>query len=144
MAAVADELREMLVATFGPTTAWEGKQVTWDGAAFVLEGHGPIAAADVMEYDCQGHLLWMNDGTRAWVGSKAVATRAGVPARLHAIVAAVPGEVAMEPRLEGSSQQGAESHAGAKLKRVLLVAIMALLAVNMVLLLVVLGILPSP
>jgi hypothetical protein len=143
MAAVADELRVMLVATFGPTTAWAGKQVTWDGAAFVLEGHGPIAAADVMEYDRQGHLLWMNDGTRAWVGSRAVAPRASRPARLAAIVAAVPAAVAKKPRPEGSSQP-AESHAVAKLKRVLLVAIVALCAVNVVLLLVAVGILPSP
>ena len=38
---------------------------------FVLEGHGPISAADVMEYDRQGQLVWANDGTRAWVGAKA-------------------------------------------------------------------------
>lgn len=61
----------MLIATFGPTTAWAGKTITRDGEVFALEDHGPISAADVMEYDRQGHLVWTNDGTRAWVGAKA-------------------------------------------------------------------------
>jgi len=61
----------MIIATFGPTTAWAGKTVTREGDVFTLEGHGPITAADVMEYDRQGHLVWANDGMRAWVGSQA-------------------------------------------------------------------------
>ena len=60
----------MLIATFGPSTGWAGKTITREGEAFILEGHGPISAADVMEYDRQGHLVWANDGTRAWLGSK--------------------------------------------------------------------------
>ena len=60
----------MLIATFGPSTGWAGKTITHEGDVFTLEGHGPITAADVMEYDRQGHLVWTNDGTRAWVGSK--------------------------------------------------------------------------
>lgn len=65
----------MLIATFGPTTAWAGKTISRDGDVFILEGHGPISASDVMEYDRQGHLVWSNDGTRAWVGSRALATK---------------------------------------------------------------------
>ena len=61
----------MLVATFGPSTAWVGKTITREGDAFMLEGHGVITAADVMDYDRQGHLIWTNDGMRAWVGSQA-------------------------------------------------------------------------
>src|SRR5664280_3196519 len=61
----------MLVATFGPTTTWTGKTVTYTDGAFVLEGHGPISAQDVFEYERQGHLVWSMDGIRAWVGAKA-------------------------------------------------------------------------
>jgi len=60
----------MLVATFGPSTGWAGKTITFEDDHFVLEGHGPITAHDVMEYDSQGNLVWANDGTRAWVGSQ--------------------------------------------------------------------------
>ncbi len=66
----------MLIATFGPTTAWVGTRITHEGGSFMLEGHGPISAADIMEYDRQGHLLWVDAGTRAWVGSKAQASAA--------------------------------------------------------------------
>jgi hypothetical protein len=61
----------MLVATFGPSTTWVGKTVTYVDGAFVLEGHGPIRAQDVFEYERQGHLVWAMDGVRAWVGAKA-------------------------------------------------------------------------
>lgn len=64
----------MLVATFGPTTEWAGKAITYDAGAFLLEEHGVVSAHDVMEYDAQGHLLWESDGTRAWVGGLAVST----------------------------------------------------------------------
>ena len=63
----------MLVATFGPTTTWVGKTVTYADGAFVLEGHGPITAQDVFEYERQGHLVWSMDGIRAWVGARAQA-----------------------------------------------------------------------
>lgn len=67
----------MLIATFGPTTAWAGKTITREGDTFILEGHGRITAADVMEYDRQGQPVWVNDGTRAWVGSRAPFTPDG-------------------------------------------------------------------
>jgi len=66
---------------------------------FVLEGHGPISAQDVMEYDSQGHLAWATDGTRAWVEAMAEASRvsqAAPPAITTASSAAnrVPGATA--------------------------------------------------
>ena len=61
----------MVIATFSETTGWAGKTITRQGEAFILEGHGTIAASDVMAYDKQGHLSWANEGTRAWVGSLA-------------------------------------------------------------------------
>ena len=63
----------MLIATFGPSTSWEGTHITWADGRPVLENHGPITPRDVMEYDRQGHLLWTDEGTRAWVGAMAVA-----------------------------------------------------------------------
>jgi len=60
----------MLIATFGPTTGWLGKTIIFENDAFVLQDHGPISASDVMHYDSQGHLVWANDETCAWVGAK--------------------------------------------------------------------------
>ena len=60
----------MLIATFGPTTGWSGKTITFENEQFILDGHGPISAADVMTYDSQGHLIWATEGTRGWVGAK--------------------------------------------------------------------------
>jgi len=66
----------MLVATFGPSTGWNGKTITFENNAFVLEGHGIIDAATVMEYGRQGQITWATDGTRAWVGARAQASPA--------------------------------------------------------------------
>jgi hypothetical protein len=63
----------MLVATFGPTTTWVDKTVTCADGAFVLEGHGPIRAKGVFEYERQGQLVWPMDGIRAWGGARAQA-----------------------------------------------------------------------
>lgn len=71
----------MLIATFGPSTGWLGKTITFENNTFVLQDHGPITASDVMHYDEQGHLEWANDGTRAWVGS--FADRSGKPAAAY-------------------------------------------------------------
>ena len=38
----------MLIATFGPTTAWVGKTITFDKEQFILEWHGPVSTVDVM------------------------------------------------------------------------------------------------
>ena len=63
----------MLIATFNEQTGWIGKTIHHENEHFVLEGHGPISAADVLSYDDQGYLEWANDGTRAWVESRAAA-----------------------------------------------------------------------
>ena len=57
----------MLVATFGPTTGWSGKTITYESDVFTLEGHGAITAADVLSYDEQGQLVWAYEGLREWV-----------------------------------------------------------------------------
>lgn len=61
----------MDIATFGPTSELAGRKVTREGSGFVLEGQGSISPADIMEHDRLGHLIWANEGTRAWVGSLA-------------------------------------------------------------------------
>jgi hypothetical protein len=99
----------MLIATFGPTTAWQGVRITWAEGVFTLEGHGTVTAADVMEYDRQSQIVWADQGTRAWVGSRAADS--------------APVSQEDEPR--------------AGLKRALMIGIIALLVLNLVLLVVV-------
>jgi hypothetical protein len=128
----------MLIATFGPTTGWVGKRITRDGEDFVLEGEGPISASAIMEYDRQGHLVWVNAGTRAWVGAKAKAApapRAGASSNATAPTTA-------------SAASGSKTGAGSQLpprrrmvlKRVLIVAIALLAVANVVLLLALAGV----
>lgn len=70
----------MLVATFGPTTEWVGKTVTKDGDLFRIEDVGSVSAADVIAYDRQGHLSWVDEGTHAWVRSLALKPPPAPPA----------------------------------------------------------------
>ena len=81
----------MQIATFNATTEWQGRRITREGDAFLLEGHGPVTAAAIMQHDRQAHLIWTNDGTRAWVGS--LAARAAPPSTTRLPVAR-PGAVA--------------------------------------------------
>jgi len=125
----------MLIATFGPTTAWVGKQITREGNGFVLEGHGPISASDIMEHDRQGHLVWVNAGTRAWVGSKASGSRVSNAAAATAT-----------PRT--SEARGATTGEGSQpsprkttyVKRILLLAIALLVVADVVILLAIMGV----
>jgi len=96
----------MLIATFGATTGWAGKTITEEGDAFLLEGHGPISAADVMEYDRQGHLLWADEGTRAWIGSLAGAQP---PPRTDSISAQVRAATTADSRPAASLIQKTDS-----------------------------------
>jgi hypothetical protein len=73
---------KMIVATFGPSTAWEGKAITFDDGRLTLEDSGLIQPQAVVEYDRQGHLLWAYDGLREWVYQLA-----GVPSPEPAAVA---------------------------------------------------------
>ena len=57
----------MLVATFGPSTAWQGREIIWDVDHFILVGHGAIPAAGVLDYDRRGQLIWARPEYRAWV-----------------------------------------------------------------------------
>lgn len=57
----------MLIATFGPSTGWAGKTITYKAGVYTLQDHGPITAADVMAYDAQGHLVWANEQAKEMV-----------------------------------------------------------------------------
>ncbi len=61
----------MVIGTFGETTGWCGKTVTFDGSRFVLDDFGPISAQDVLNYHQQGHLAWVSDDISWWVASVA-------------------------------------------------------------------------
>ncbi len=61
----------MQIATFTAGSVRAGRKITREGEVFTLEGHGPLSAQEIMEYDEQGDLAWANDGTRAWVASLA-------------------------------------------------------------------------
>jgi type II secretory pathway pseudopilin PulG len=61
----------MLVATFGPTTGWQGREIIWDVDRFILVGHGAVPAAGVLDYDRLGQLVWTSPELRAWVASVA-------------------------------------------------------------------------
>ena len=65
----------MLIATFGPATAWNGRQITYDGAGFALQDHGRVLPADVLAYERAGQLAWASDAAH-----EMVATAASVPA----------------------------------------------------------------
>jgi hypothetical protein len=131
----------MLIATFGPTTAWVGKRITRQGDAFVLEGHGPISAGDIMEYDRQGHLVWVDNGTRAWVGSKAKGSRVSKVAAATATAAPSTSEARGATTDVGGQPS---SRTSMYLKRALLVAIAVLIVANVVLILVVAGVVHGP
>jgi type II secretory pathway pseudopilin PulG len=73
----------MLVATFGPSTEWQGREIIWDLDHFILVGHGAIPAAGLLDYDRRGQLVWADPGYRTWAvdvdrwetGGRAAASR---------------------------------------------------------------------
>jgi hypothetical protein len=57
----------MIVATFGPSTAWVGRTISFDDGRFSLDDVGQITPQAVVDYDGQGHLRWAYGGLREWV-----------------------------------------------------------------------------
>jgi len=56
----------MVIAPFGPSTAWVGKTITYDDGRFMLVDVGQVTPQAVVDYDRQGHLTWAYDGLREW------------------------------------------------------------------------------
>lgn len=97
----------MLIATFGPSTGWYGKTITYQDDVFVLEDHGPISAGDIMHYDGQGHLEWPNEGMRAWVGSRAQGAFSAPPSVAAADTPAPPPAIEVVEQPSETPVQGA-------------------------------------
>ncbi len=57
----------MRVATFGPSTAWVGVGIEYDGRQFLLEGYGPVPPEALLDYDRLGQIDWAYAGLREWV-----------------------------------------------------------------------------
>jgi hypothetical protein len=71
----------MLVATFGPSTAWQGREIVWDLDHFILVGHGAIPAAGLLDYDRRGQLVWADPAYPMWVAAVDRWERGGATAR---------------------------------------------------------------
>lgn len=56
----------MLIATFRPDSS-EPRKITREDDHFELEGHGPISASHIMDYDEEEQLRWENSELRDWV-----------------------------------------------------------------------------
>ena len=92
----------MIIATFGASTAWLGKTITFDDGRFMLEDLGQIQPQAVVEYDRQGHLQWAYGGLREWVYQTAGEAPAAVaPA---AIAPATPAVAPPAPAGGGATQ----------------------------------------
>jgi hypothetical protein len=59
----------VIVAVFNTTTGWFGRTIAYDETqrCFALEGHGPLWAGDVVDYDQRGQIAWVQAGLRDWV-----------------------------------------------------------------------------
>jgi RNA polymerase subunit RPABC4/transcription elongation factor Spt4 len=51
-----------------PGTYGAARQITYADGEFDLERDGPIAARDVLQYDREGRVTWVDEGLREWVG----------------------------------------------------------------------------
>ena len=60
-----------VIATFGPTTGWNGKRIVFDGGVIQVEGVGPVSAKGVLSYEKQGQIDWASQGMHDWVAEKA-------------------------------------------------------------------------
>jgi hypothetical protein len=147
----------MLIAEFGSRTAWKGMHITFEEGRFILQGHGPVKAEDVMEYDRQGYLVWVNEGARAWVGARSTSGQrgAGLPGGLGEAPRAVARSVSEWSgrlmrklrRSLGGGQAASDAPVSRRTglaKRIFVVAIFVLLLLNTLLLLRVLGVIHLP
>ena len=68
----------MLIATFGPSTAWAGRSITHEFAVFILADHGRISADDVLAYAKAGYLVWADESQRGFVEQSADTAAAAI------------------------------------------------------------------
>lgn len=55
------------IATFGPTTGWQGKRIVYDAGGIVIEGVGPVSPSGVLSYEAQGQIEWASPAMRDWL-----------------------------------------------------------------------------
>jgi hypothetical protein len=98
----------MLVATFAPASGWGGRRITYESGRFVLEGHGVVPPAALVDYDRRGLLLWVSDEMRSW-GYEMERWAAAVQQQSGPIGVARqsgPPGAAQQGGLPGAAQQG--------------------------------------
>ena len=88
----------MVIGTFGASTAWVGRTVTYDGRRFEVEGVGPTTPEAVLAYDRDGHLTWASDDTRRLTMTLVDAQH---PVRAAAAVQTVAGPARQDSRKRG-------------------------------------------
>ena len=104
----------MLVATFGPNTAWQGREIIWDVDRFILVGHGAIPAAGVLDYDRLGQLVWAQPELRSWVAQVNHWETGGQPAATGGYGAyGAPAGTAAYGTPSGTTAYGSPGYAGA-------------------------------
>ena len=135
----------MLVATFGPSTAWQGREIIWDVDHFILVGHGAIPAAGVLDYDRRGQIAWADPGFRSWVTSVHSWELGGASAVMGTGVArqagVAPGATSSGAQ-PGAAQPGASPTRGGRVPAwVIVVGVVAALALAAAL--VVVAVVPS-
>lgn len=62
----------MLVAILGPTAPWPHGTIAFVGGRFVVGGHGPLPARDVLQYAALGELEWVSEYARELVTTAAI------------------------------------------------------------------------
>jgi hypothetical protein len=87
----------VLIGVLRSADGQAGRKITYGAGAFTLEGRVATSLNDVIAYDRQGQLEWVNEGTRAWVLSLAAST-ASAPAQAAA-QAADPTSQSRKPRI---------------------------------------------
>ena len=55
----------VIVASFGGTSAWAGRQVDYDNGIFSVDG-AAFSLADLLSADQQGLIVWAHDGMKEW------------------------------------------------------------------------------
>jgi hypothetical protein len=61
----------VVVGTFGPGNAYQGRTVTWDAGVFTIDGVGPTDLDALRHSEAAGQFTWASPETDAWADSVA-------------------------------------------------------------------------
>ncbi len=59
-----------VIATFGPTTGWNGRRIVFDNGALLIEGVGPVSGQGVESYAKNGQIAWQSQAMRDWIADQ--------------------------------------------------------------------------